>query len=207
MKKTLKAEYNFHIDSANNSHYITYSKDKFGAGLGCGLFILMGIFSGFLISIFSIRKASSSFIFWMMLTLGLTFLVLYLIKKSRKDKTFVIGEDFIAVNDISYDLADIKKIYIKDPKGNLHRSTNNSSSGFVFVGRGAMGAAAVGAASMASSGAKATSEIMNNAIHKASYKIEFLYGNKKVALAKGLSENNAIVLYDKVLELLDMTSK
>lgn len=200
MTKTIKANYNFEIDQVGNDYHITYSKDKFGAGLGCGIFFLVTI--GVVPALSFMLGTTNSVTFWIVAPIALTILIIYLIKKSRKDKTFTIGKNFIGAHGNNYAKADIKKIYIKDPKGNVHRTTNNGRSGFIIGGSG-MGAVAVGAASVASSGARATSEIMNSAIHKASYKIEFLYGNKKVALATGLSENNAFVLFDKVMELLN----
>lgn len=202
MEKAVKANYNFKIEQINDEDHITYSKDKFGLGLGCGIFVMVLLMSP-LISLLVSPITENIVVHWVILPIGLTILIFKLINRSRKDKSFVISKGFLGVNNNRYDLNDIQKIYIKDPKGNMYRTTNNGGSGFIIGGTGAMGIAAVGAASVASSGARATSEIMNKSIHKASFKIEFLYGNRKVPLATGLSENNAFVLFDKVMELLN----
>ena len=177
MKNAIKADYNFEVKNNNDEYHITYSKDKFGAGLGCGIFILVLLMSPITSYIFSplvprTNDTTSLVVHWLILPLGLTILIFKLINRSRKEKSFTIGKDFISIDQNKYDLKDIKKIYIKDPKGNMYRTTNNGGSGFILAGSG-MGAVAVGAASVASSGARATSEIMNKAIHKASFRIEF----------------------------------
>lgn len=201
MENTVKADYNFKVEHKNNAHYITYSKDKFGAGLGCGIFVMVLLMTP-LISLVVKPLANYPVFLWLILPIGLTILIFKLINRSRKEKTFVLGVDNLEVDSKQYAIADIQKFYIKDPKGNMYRTTNNGGTGFLIGGSG-MGAVAVGAASVASSGARATSEIMNKSINKVNFKIEFLYGNRKIALAKGLSENNAFVLFDKVIELLN----
>lgn len=204
MAKKVSAQYNFNIEPHPDGHKVTYSKNKFGLGLGCGIFIMVLLLSPLLSLLVS--PITDNLVFnWIVLPIGLTILIHQLINRSRKDKFFIIGHDFIGVEDRHYALKDIRKIYIKDPKGTQYQTTQNGGTGFVMAGSG-MGAVAVGAASVASSGARATSELINKSIHKASFKIEFLYGNKKVALAKGLSENNAFVLFDAVLELLAPSS-
>lgn len=199
--KTVDANYNFKIEEIEGTYHITYSKDKFGYGLGCGIFVLM-LFLSPLISLIISPITQNILVHWVILPIGLTVLIFKLINRSRRDKTFVVGKDYIGLDSGKYALRDIQKIYIKDPQGNMYRATNNGGTGFFVAGSG-MGAVAVGAASVASSGARATSEIINKSIHKASFRIEFLYGNRKVSLATGLSENNAFVLFDKVTELLN----
>ncbi len=134
MAKTIKADYNFKVNQVDNQYHITYSKDMFGAGLGCGIFVLMTI--GVTPALSYILGSTESMTFWVITPIGLTVLLMYLIKKSRKDKTFIISKDFINANGNNYPRTDIKKIYIKDPKGNLHRNTNNSGTGFIIAGRG-----------------------------------------------------------------------
>ncbi len=200
MARNIRANYNFKVEPYENGHKITYSKDKFGLGLGCGIFVMVLLLTP-LISLV-ISPITDNIVFhWLVMPLGLTILIYQLINRSRKDRSFVLGKDFIGLNGRQYSLEDVAKIYIKDPQGHVYRSTQNSVTGFFVAGTG-MGAVAVGAASMASSGARATSEIMNKSIRKASFSIEFLYGNKKVPLATGLSEHNAFVLFDKVTGLL-----
>ncbi|MEM9389275.1 MAG: hypothetical protein AAGA02_02305 [Bacteroidota bacterium] len=205
MEQAINAQYNFRIRQAHDAYHITYSKDKFGKGLGCGIFFIVTLlslaFSSLLSrSFFNALGINGALIIWFIVALGLTILILKLINRIRADKTFVISQNHIGVGNKKYTRKDIQKFYITHPKNGVYR-TADTSGGFIIVGKG-IGAVAVGAASVASSGGRAASEIMNQAIHKASFKIEFLYGNKKVPLATGLSENNAIVLFDKITELL-----
>lgn len=205
MVQTKKAIYNFTIKEVDGTHHISYTKDKYGFKLGCGVFIVTLFLSCLIPNLFgdSIEGLMANYLLF---TVGLSILIVFLINRSRKAGSFSISKNEIEINQVKYDRNDIKRIYIKDPKGNQYRSTSNNGQGFFVVGTGVTGAALVGASvtsNMASNTARASSEMINGAIHKVNFKIEFLYGNKKIILAKGLTENNAYVLFDKILDLLD----
>jgi len=201
-KKTVRATYNFEVVPINNTYQITYSKDKIGVGLGCGIFVLIMLLTITIPNPLFRKNPLIAFIIHIILAIVATILIQRLINRSRKNEHFTISKEYIEINNKQYLIKEITKIYIKDPRGNLQRQISNNGAGSFVIGGTGITAIGVGIAGTASSGARATSEIMNNAIRKASYRIAFLYGNKEITLAKGLSENNAIVLFDKTMELL-----
>jgi len=74
MRKNIKANYNFNIEHTNDGSHITYSKDKFGAGLGCGVFILVVI--GILPLLSMILRIKDSIEFYVLTPIVITVLIM-----------------------------------------------------------------------------------------------------------------------------------
>ncbi|WP_422007133.1 hypothetical protein [Roseivirga pacifica] len=201
-----EAQYSFDIEETKDGSRITYRKGKFGFGLGCvAVPITASISGGLCVAVFGEDFGSGFSVFlFIAITVLLSRLFTSLVNKSRKDETFEVTNEYIKVNNKSYALKHLNSVYVRDSKGNAVQQ--GYSTTVIVGGRGMMGAAAVGAA-MTAQGARAYSEILGGVLAKVNYKIMFRFGEKDITLAKGLTENSANVLFDKLTDLLNLQTK
>jgi hypothetical protein len=206
------AQYSFNVESSGNAHTITYSKAKFGAGI-----MLATLFPAMLVSFFITMGTKGDLSGWVVLTLiicGSTFLILNL---SRSQGRFsVISDAAIILNGRQYNKDHINRFYVKAPsmQEEVHPVVVHNPMPYNRFGMGGdrvnqigMGAATAvtGAVSIVAQAGGLMMQSSKKSIHKhyrkINYSIGFMYGEKEVKLAGGLTENTADVLLDKVMQL------
>lgn len=97
----------------------------------------------------------------------------------------------------SYDRAHVSALYIKHPKDGV-KDYGQGGGTFIVAGSSVGG---VIASQMLSSGMQLNREIgvsLFRSIHSNGYMLYFAYGEKKVKLAGGMSENASKLLFDKI---------
>lgn len=101
-------------------------------------------------------------------------------------QTFDLTDDSITVRGKTYELASIGEVYISHPQeGQIQ------SAGFIMGGTGAMGVA-LAATSATVSGLFNISQKVHA---KTQYLVGFTYGNKRIKLAKNMTEGSAKALF------------
>lgn len=134
----------------------------------------------------------SAVFIWLFITLGLGFGSVYLINYFRKSGEFKVSKTVIIADDKTYNTDHISTIYIKDPNGlatteTVYISNHRSiSQGLANVSR-------------------EVGNSLKRYISEAGYKIVIRHGTKDIAIAKGMGEIEADILFKKVTEIAGYT--
>ena len=151
------------------------------------------------------EKLSAGLFYGLIYTLGIPALVVIIMNLLRKPGIFTLKQDGITLNGANYLYSDIASVYIKSPRGQITNEVNGKA-GFLFVfggdrvqsiGLGAASTVAATTSGLAMAGgqlSQAASKGIMNSIRAKSYKICFLFGNKEITLASGMTENESIQL-------------
>ena len=204
----VKADYSFNVEKNGTTYTITYKRAKYGVGI---LFSLL--FPAMLVSFFLIMAMHGSLQGWIILTIALlagTFLLLNLL---RQEGRFSIAEKALIVGEKEFDKAHVKNFFIKAPGGyeQTTETTRTAGSGFIYggdrvsrIGTGTASAVTGVVGGVAQAGGlmmRSSRKGIQKAHGKINYSVGFMYGEKEVKLATGLSEQTAEVMLDKVIDL------
>lgn len=211
---TKTANYAFRITESNGERTFTYRKSKFGLktylpmlwpGLILGIFLAYQKAASSQLHFTPTEKLSAGLFYGLIYTLGIPALVVIIMNLMRKPGTFTLKQDGIALNGANYPYSDIASVYIKSPRGQITNEVNGKA-GFLFVfggdrvqsiGLGAASTVAAATSGLAMAGGQlshAAGKGIMNSIRAKSYKICFLFGNKEITLARGMTENESIQL-------------
>ncbi|MBE7172469.1 MAG: hypothetical protein INR73_17925 [Williamsia sp.] len=204
----VKADYSFNVEKTGSTYTVTYKRAKYGIGI---LFSLL--FPAMLVSFFIVMAMHGSLQGWIVLTIVMlagTFLLLNLL---RKDGRFSIAEKALIVGEREFDKAHVKNFFIKAPGGyeQTAETTRTSGGGFIYggnrvsrIGTGAASATTGVIGGIAQAGGlmmRSSRKGIQKAHGKINYSVGFMYGEKEVRLATGLSEQTAEIMLDKVIDL------
>ena len=211
---TKTANYAFRITESNGERTFTYRKSKFGLktylpmlwpGLILGIFLAYQKAASSQLHFTPTEKLSAGLFYGLIYTLGIPALVVIIMNLLRKPGIFTLKQDGITLNGANYLYSDIASVYIKSPRGQITNEVNGKA-GFLFVfggdrvqsiGLGAASTVAATTSGLAMAGgqlSQAASKGIMNSIRAKSYKICFLFGNKEITLASGMTENESIQL-------------
>lgn len=193
---------NFTQSNMGNSQSFVYQKDKYGAKFGFGLFMPV-LICWFLIALVTglFDKEAGIIIFCalaVLLPIGITWLTNY----TRKDGSFTLTNQEVIIDGKKYDKSQVRRLAIIAHKGQVARE-RKVQNGVVIIAGPAIPATA---AMLGHHGVNAGAEILDKfvklideSVKAVNYKITFQYGNKEVVLANGLSEKNALNLFDHIV--------
>jgi len=203
----IKAEYGFEIKEESDGFRITYSKAKYGFG-AMFTFLIFGIMLGIALSLMFNQSDDMLPLIWFVAFVGPFAFPLFL-NSRRTPEEFVITNEALIVGGSKYNRDDISNIFVKDKSSDVQLSVSNTGGGVFVGGTGAAGAVtatafAAGQAMQASGHAAGAAAA--GVAAKVNVKIMFTYGEKYLALAKGLNRQRAEVLFSKILELLEKTN-
>lgn len=211
---TKTANYSFRITESNGERTFTYRKSKLGLktylpmlwpGLILGIFLAYQKAASSQLHFTPTEKLSAGLFYGLIYTLGIPALVVIIMNLLRKPGIFTLKQDGIALNGANYLYSDIASVYIKSPRGQITNEVNGKA-GFLFVlggdrvqsiGLGAASTVAATTSGLAMAGgqlSQAAGKGIMNSIRAKSYKICFLFGNKEITLASGMTENESIQL-------------
>ncbi|MES2652977.1 MAG: hypothetical protein V4663_14640 [Bacteroidota bacterium] len=197
------ANYNYTIEQSGDSSIITYKKTPIsykaivpmiviGFFPACILTYLMASYDDTVTSVFT-KFGISMFI----VCIGTVFVI----NLFRKKGEIIVNKNSILVDGKTYDRNHIKSVFIRTPKGEevttsvIVRHSPLSLGGNVANLQGSMG-------QLSNESGNAFRRHLKNG----AYRINMRFGAKDVTLAKHLSEIHAEVLYDKILEVLEVKS-
>jgi len=197
---TAQAAYNFSIESKGSTHVVTYKKGKYPISMLFYMIIPTAMISAIFLGLMKALNAGT----WFFAAFVCPLIAYLTINYLRKDSTFTITNDALVLGEQHYPTTDIISLYLKAAdKYSQPITAANDSGGFTVVRTGAVAAAAnigVKASTMIVGGAK---NGMRKHIYRNNYHIGFLFGENRIKLASGLTENTALVLFQKVLFLTD----
>lgn len=203
----VRANYSFQITKTGNTHTVTYQKAKYSLAIIFPI-LLPAVIISFALVMY-MRGNLTGMIF---MTLALAAGTFFLLNYFRKDGCFSVSDTALILEGKEYPMSHVSKLFIKAP-GGYEQTTEltKSTHGFIIGGdrstRIGMGAAsavtgAVGVVGQAGSLAMQSSRRSIQKQHgKINYSVGFIYGEKEIKLAGGLTENTAEVLLNKVIEM------
>ncbi len=211
---TKTAAYSFDVSNNGGEKTFTYRKAKLGIktyvpmlwpGLILGIFLSYQKVSGRYDLQTPTEKLSMGIFYAIIFTLVIPAVVILVMNLLRRPGSFTLKKDGVSLGGSVYPYVDIPSLYIKSPRGQISNQIN-SKSGYVFAfssdpvqntGYGAASALATTAGNVvgvATQISGAAGKGIANSIRAKSFKICFLFGNKEVTLASGMTENQSIQL-------------
>jgi hypothetical protein len=207
-------QYSFNVETSGNAHTIVYNRAKFGAGI-----MLAILFPSMLLSFFFVMMTKGDMSSWVVCTVLLCSGTFLLLNSFRKSEAFsVVTDAAIIIKGKQYSKEHIGRFYIKAPgvqeedvqqftvTNPMHRTPIRLGMDRpTQIGMGAATAVAGTVNIVAQAGGLAmqsSKRSIQKHYRKINYSIGFMYGEKEIKLATGLSENTADVLLNKVLILM-----
>lgn len=218
---TKTANYSFDITESNGEKTFVYKKAKLGLrtyfpmlwpGLILAVFLAYKTAASSQLHHTPTEKLSAGMFYFLIYFLFIPALVVIGLNLLRRPGTFTLKQDSIAFNGSNYPYSDIASLYIKSPKGQITNQVDRKSFGFKFafggdrvqnIGMGTATTVATATSALAT-GAGQISEAAGKGIVKSiqakSHKICFLFGNREITLASGISENQSIQLFKAITD-------
>lgn len=185
---SVKPVYDFDVNQEGNDYIFTYVPAKRGFAVGCFIMTWSGAFALIPLLILPIKEAETALFVWIAITAGITVLAMYLGNLKRKvPNNFVISKDYYKTANNSYDRLHISNLQIKNT---IDKKFSHET---VIVGGGLAGG-------MAGAG-NDIGRLYRKSKRKTAFFISFLYGSKEITLAKPLTENQAIAMFNKISQL------
>ncbi len=202
-----QASYSFDVRQEGDTYHFSYEQAQHSGKAIAGYVIPVLVASAVLSFAFMVMTGVDDFgsfpVIWLLFSGGLLFLTLRLMNRGRGERTFALGPRALRLDGRDYDRAHITSLYI-DPPGEgsrnaVHLDTRGSLA--IAAPMGSKTGAAIGAAN-----AIETAAAIGRA-HRdlANWKLGFRYGEKDLALAEGLSENTATLLFERLTAVYDAT--
>ncbi len=174
-----------------------------GSGIGPGAWFGFGFFGlimGGLVSLIMLAETVMPFLVVFLGCLGIA----ALLQKFRTERfEFEISETLIRTADNrEYLKTDISELLIQNKSGQNIQSANTEGTTLVF-GTGVTGAAFVGAQVLGNSAKKlgaASGEAIQESMAKRGFSLCIRHGRKVIPLAKYLTEDDAVALFNKVAQ-------
>ncbi len=196
---------NFTLNSVNNNHTFTYTRDKYGPQFGFGIFLLICIIYG-VSFLFTNALAEIGWIGFFVLSIGFPIIVIFGFNKYlRENGTFTVNSNEIIVDGKHYSREHIRRLTVITPKEQVARAKNVQGGTVILSGS----AIPVAAATIGHQAVNAGSEILDNIIkvigdgvREVNYKLSFQYGHKEIKLAGGMTEKNATYLFDYLINIM-----
>ena len=210
--QTAKAPYSFAVEEQDGAYDIKYEKAQYNVLMIFPLIVVIAVLTAL-----PALMMSTGFTAWLWFCVLVPVAIYVVLNATRKGGSFVVARDRLSVDGKDYDRQHISDLYIKVPNGPTHTEPIRGHTSFFAVGgdrveRMGMGAASAvastasaGVSAMSMAGQGAMSSIIKQYNSK-NFQIGFLYGEKKIRLAGGLSENTASAMYRKVMELSESLS-
>lgn len=205
---TKTANYSFTVRNKGDERIFTYKKAKLGLktyipmlwpGLILGVFLAYQKAASSQLHSTPTEKLSAGLFYGVIYTLIIPALVVIIMNLLRRPGTFGLKTDGIFLNGSLFPYKDITSIYIKSPRGQITHQ-KSQSAGFIFafggdrvqsIGLGTASTLASATSGVAMAGGQlshAAGKGIMNSIRAKSYKISFLFGNKEITLANGMTE-------------------
>ncbi|MGJ1334183.1 hypothetical protein [Sphingobacterium siyangense] len=186
MTKNINPDYPYTIEQQGEVQSFTYRKTMLSYQAVIPLAFYFAFPCIFLASALKCHDFMTSFYWWLFFTIGFAFLLVFLINLFKTKKgSFTISKEAISIDGKNYDMAHVKSIGIKDP-------WDDDSDEVVFT-----------------SGLRGVSYSLGNSLKKNTRQTQFAivlrYATKKIKIAKGLNEQDAEALFDKVTEVTGFT--
>lgn len=178
------AIYNYTTEQNGDTTRFIYNKTALSYKAGFPLMILFGFISIFITSFINPHSVSSMIFTWVFFTCLFSFGAVYLTNLIRsKSGEFSITKKSIIVDGKSYLLEHIKTLSVKNPDGGYTTET-------IRINNGTLG-----------SGLRGVNDEANNYLRKhireMQFKIVARFATKDIVIARGLSEVDADILFDK----------
>lgn len=197
---------NFTLNSVGESHTFIYTRDKYGVQLAFGIFFLICIVSGVSL-LFTDALTGLGWIGFFVLAIGLSVtFILAANKYLRKEGTFTVSNNDITVDGQHYSREHIRRLAVVTSKEQVAKAKNVQGGTVIIGGPAIPVAAAVIGHQAVNAGAEVLDNIIkviSDGIRNVNYKLTFQYGNKDIKLAGGMSEKNAVYLFDRLIDIMD----
>lgn len=205
---TKNANYSFTVRTVGDERIFTYKKAKLGLktyipmlwpGLLLGIFLAYQKAASSELHFTPTEKLSAGLFYGVIYTLTIPALAVIVMNLLRRPGTFSLEPDGIFLNGSLYPYSDIASVYIKSPQGQI-MNQRSQGAGFIFafggdrvqsIGLGAASTVAAATSGLVMAGGQlshAAGKGIVNSVRTKSYKICFLFGNKEITMASGMTE-------------------
>lgn len=177
-----------------------------GAGIGGGAYFGF-VFAAFLIAGLIALGFQSGFVFFLLFA-AITGLAIFMDARRKRTYEFEITPTAIRLPDgREYDKADISELLVRNKAGRATQTVSVDRGGVIVGGTGITGVAMAGGMALGNASKQmgaAAGQAIAESMAKRGYAVAIRHGRKVISLANYLKEDDAVSLFNKTAELLEV---